>query len=115
MRAALVASILLVACGKNEPASQSPDAGSGSVGSGGVTLHLSSSGPGLVRGAGADCRGACDVAYPSGAQVHLVAVPDGQAQFAGWGGACSGTAACDLTLGSDLSVSATFALPPPPP
>ena len=37
--------------------------------------------------------------------------------FAGWGGACTGTSACRITMGSNQSVSATFgnSLPAPPP
>jgi hypothetical protein len=45
----------------------------------------------------------------------VVAVPDSGATFQGWSGACSGTAACRLTLNGDTSVNATFATTPSPP
>jgi probable HAF family extracellular repeat protein len=38
----------------------------------------------------------------------LEAVTDGQSSFAGWSGACSGKAACELAPGTDVSVAATF-------
>ena len=80
-----------------------------------ATLRLTTSGNGLVRGAGADCRGNCSAQYVAGSQVHLVAVPDTGAVFAGWAGACSGIGGCDLTLDADRDVSATFAAATPPP
>ena len=87
--------------------------GSGSGGSTQLTFTISTTGNGLVRGAGADCRGACTVQYAAGSQVHLVAVADSGATFAGWAGACSGTAGCDLTVNADSDVSAAFAVAPP--
>ena len=96
--------------------SESPaDGGSGSGGSTQINLKISTTGNGLVRGAGADCRGNCTAQYTSGSQVHLVAVADSGSSFVGWTGACSGAAGCDLTLDADRDVSATFAVAPPPP
>ena len=40
--------------------------------------------------------------------MHLDPVIEGDATFAGWSGACSGTGACDLAPGVDVSVAATF-------
>ena len=80
-----------------------------------VTLRVTTSGSGLVRGAGSDCRSSCSAQYVKGSQVHLVAVPDADSSFSGWSGACSGTAACDLTLDADRDLAATFAGSPPPP
>jgi hypothetical protein len=93
----------------------SSNAGSGDRSPSQATLRLTTSGNGLVRGAGADCRGNCSAQYVSGSQVHLVAVPDTGAVFVGWAGACSGTGGCDLTLDADRDVSATFAVATPPP
>jgi hypothetical protein len=38
----------------------------------------------------------------------LTAAPDAGAGFAGWGGACSGTGPCTVTLDGDKNVTATF-------
>src|SRR5205814_2337020 len=89
--------------------------GSGNRSSSQATLRLTTSGNGLVRGAGADCRGNCSAQYVAGSQVHLVAVPDTGAVFMGWAGGCSGTGGCDLTLDADRDVSATFSAATPPP
>lgn len=40
--------------------------------------------------------------------VLLTAAPDGVSDFVGWGGACSGTATCTVTMGAAASVTATF-------
>lgn len=79
-----------------------------------VVLTLSTSGEGLIRGAGSDCRGNCTLTVAPGAQVTLQAVADAAATFSGWGGACSGTGACSLTLTTATSVTAAFVKQPPP-
>ena len=91
----------------------SSNGGSGDRSPSQATLRLTTSGNGVVRGAGADCRGNCSAQYVSGSQVHLVAMPDTGAVFVGWAGACSGSGGCDITLDADRDVSATFAPPPP--
>lgn len=105
-----LALLIASACG----GSRSP-AGGGSVGGAQLNLKISVTGNGVVRGAGADCRGDCTAQYQAGAQVHLVAVADSGSSFAGWAGACSGAAGCDLTMNADSDVSAAFAVAPPPP
>jgi hypothetical protein len=40
--------------------------------------------------------------------VTLYATPDAGKTFAGWGGACSGTAPCVLQMTGAKAVSATF-------
>jgi hypothetical protein len=54
---------------------------------------------------------ACSATVPAGLQVTLTAAVDpAQPQFAfqGWGGACSGTGACVVTMDRDASVTAGF-------
>jgi hypothetical protein len=114
MRTFILAGVALVVaagCGSTS------DGGVGGPGATQFNLKITTAGNGLVRGAGADCRGNCTAQMTSGAQVHLVAVADSGASFVGWAGACSGTAGCDFTLDADREVSATFAAgnPPPPP
>jgi len=75
-----------------------------------ATVTVAVSGPGAVRSPGlqGDCRGTCWFSVPRDAPVHLEPVIEGEATFAGWSGACSGTGACDLAPGTDVSVAATF-------
>jgi hypothetical protein len=55
--------------------------------------------------------GACSASLGAGTQVTLSAVPGGGYGFAGWGGACTGTLACDVTMNAAQSVSASFTDP----
>jgi hypothetical protein len=59
---------------------------------------------------GIDCGGACKANFLGGTNVILSAVPDSGSTFSGWGGSCSGAGTCALTMNSDASVSANFAL-----
>src|SRR5690349_23766249 len=105
-----VAFVMAAGCGGSSPSQPPPaaDGGPGNTGSAQVNLRISTSGNGLVRGAGADCRGSCTAQYAAGTQIHLVAIADSGSSFNGWAGGCSGTGGCDLTLNSDQSVNATF-------
>jgi List-Bact-rpt repeat protein len=117
MRALALGCIVLAlgaGCGSSSSISDSTPDGSPRTGPTQVNLKITTAGNGLVRGAGADCRGSCTAPYVSGTQVHLVAVPDSGASFVAWSGACSGAGGCDLTLDADREVSATFAATPPP-
>jgi len=107
---AFAAAGLALACGSGS------NDGSGKRGPTQTNLSITTSGNGLVRGAGTDCRSSCTAQVAVGAPMHLVAVPDSGALFVGWSGACSGSGTCDLTMDVDRTVSATFAdIPPPPP
>ena len=54
------------------------------------------------------CGSSCTHTYTSGTGVTLNAAPTSGWSFSGWGGACSGTGACTLTMSAVRSVSATF-------
>src|SRR6266853_621381 len=86
-------SLLVVACG-------GPLGSGGSVAAGQHSLHISVTGLGAVHSPaiGADCSIDCRMSLAAGTAVHLDAVAQNGASFAGWSGACSGTGACDLTL-----------------
>jgi hypothetical protein len=74
------------------------------------TLTVSKSGTGTVTStpSGIACGTTCSASFASGTVVSLAATPDSGSTFAGWGGACSGTGACSVTMNSAQSVSATF-------
>lgn len=75
-----------------------------------ATVTIAVSGPGAVRSPAlqGDCRVTCWFSVARDTPVHLEPVMDGAAAFAGWSGACSGTATCDLKPGTDVAVAATF-------
>ena len=87
-----------------------------------VTVEFAGSGTGFVTSApsGIDCVATCSKSFPYGTQVTLYASAEPASgtnpgsTFAGWsGGACSGAVTCNLTLGSDATVTATFVKNPP--
>ncbi len=75
-----------------------------------LTVSVSGSGTLVSNPAGINCPGTCTSSFPGGTIVTLSAEPSSGYHFAGFGGACSGTA-CQLTLpsGQTTSVSAAFA------
>jgi hypothetical protein len=76
------------------------------------TLSVSRGGPGngsvLSTPTGIACGDQCAEEFSLGAQVSLHAVPAASSEFAGWTGACTGTAACVVTLDGAKSVGASF-------
>ena len=79
----------------------------------GVTTQGSGSGTVTSLPAGISCPTSCTSAYPSGSQLTLLASAASGSRFVGWAGACAGTGACELTLESDASVTASFEELPP--
>jgi List-Bact-rpt repeat protein/copper binding plastocyanin/azurin family protein len=59
---------------------------------------------------GIDCGSTCSATFAKNASVTLTATPATGSTFSGWGGDCSGTSTCSLTMSDDRSVTATFAL-----
>jgi subtilisin family serine protease len=54
---------------------------------------------------------ACSARYARNAQVTLTASPAGSSHFAGWSGACTGTAStCTVSMSAARTVTATFTL-----
>jgi M6 family metalloprotease-like protein len=68
------------------------------------------SGAGTVTSvpAGIDCGSDCAEDYASGTSVTLSAAASAGSVFTGWGGACSGTESCEVSMTSAQSVTATF-------
>jgi hypothetical protein len=61
---------------------------------------------------GIACPPTCSIAWDSGTKLTLTATPDeGGSRFAGWTGACVGTADCSITMDAAKTVTAVFSLP----
>jgi uncharacterized repeat protein (TIGR01451 family) len=80
---------------------------------GNATLSVSTSGNGRVSSvpSGIDCGSACAATFATGTAVTLAATPSTGSVFKGWGGACSGTGSCAITLRGAASVTASFGAP----
>jgi hypothetical protein len=65
---------------------------------------------------GIECGSACSASFPAGVTVTLTAAPAAGQSFAGWTGACSGSApSCTVTMNGPKTVSAAFGQQPAPP
>jgi hypothetical protein len=74
-----------------------------------VTVEGDANGTVTSSPAGIDCGTDCTETYTSVTGVTLTAHPEGSAAFAGWSGACTGSAlTCTLTMDRSRSVTATF-------
>ncbi len=79
----------------------------------GLKVSLAGIGKGAVGGPGILCPLGCSARYPQGGVEILRAQPGaGKANgFAGFSGACKGTAPCQVKLDKDKTVTATFGRP----
>ena len=76
-----------------------------------VTRSGSAASKGVVTSspAGISCGSTCNSTFGSGSGVTLTVTTSGNGVFAGWGGACSGTArTCTVTMDANKAVSATI-------
>ena len=76
-----------------------------------LNVSVAGTGAGTVTSApaGIDCGSSCTAEFTAGAEVTLTALAAPGSTFAGWAGACSGTAStCTVTMSSAQSVTATF-------
>jgi hypothetical protein len=62
---------------------------------------------------GISCGATCSSVYPPNNLVSLTAVADAGSVFAGWGGACTGTRGCAVSMTASKDVTATFNLAVP--
>ena len=76
-----------------------------------VTVGKSGGGRGTVTSspAGIRCGSSCSAGFAAGSSVTLTAKPAAGSTFSGWGGDCSATGKCTLTMNGSHSVTATFA------
>jgi len=77
------------------------------------TLSVSKNGTGsgtvTSSPAGIACGATCSALFNNGTSITLTAAADANSTFAGWsGGGCSGTGTCNVNLGADTGVTATF-------
>jgi hypothetical protein len=81
-----------------------------------LTIVKDGDGDGVITSSpgGIECGGDCVADFEEGAMIALSATAIGDAMFAGWSGACSGTGACLVTLDDSKTVTATFAIDEPP-
>jgi hypothetical protein len=76
-----------------------------------LSVKRTGSGSGTVvsEPLGISCGASCSAKFAQGSEVILKASPSSGSTFAGWGGACSGTGSCVMSVEeADLSVTATF-------
>ncbi len=81
-----------------------------SIGSLALTISKSGTGTGTVTSApaGINCGSTCSAVLASGTSVTLTATPATGSTFSGWGGACTGTGSCTVSMTAAQSVTATF-------
>lgn len=81
-----------------------------------LSVTTAGTGTGTVTStpAGISCGTTCSAPFTNGSSVSLTAAAATGSSFTGWSaGACSGTAACVITITAAQAVTATFALAPP--
>lgn len=78
------------------------------------TLAVSRIGSAATRGtitsspAGVNCGSVCSAPFNTGTVVTLTVRTNGNGVFAGWSGACSGSATCTVMMDADRNVTATI-------
>jgi hypothetical protein len=75
-----------------------------------IAVSSNGTGSGTVSSSpgGIVCGTSCSGSYASGTVLTLTAAPAQGSTFVGWGGACTGTGTCSLTMSGDMAVTATF-------
>ncbi|HPM66425.1 MAG TPA: hypothetical protein PLX45_09245, partial [Piscinibacter sp.] len=99
-------------CGGGSGSEKAADAGGGGTQTFVLTTSTSGSGSIASTPAGISCGSDCSETIAAGSTVTLTATPTSGALFSGWGGACSGTGSCSVTLTQDTTVTASFAAVP---
>ncbi|CAK0748842.1 lysyl endopeptidase [Gammaproteobacteria bacterium] len=74
------------------------------------TLTVVKNGSGTVTSnpSGIDCGSTCSASFASGTNVALTAAPASGYAFTGWGGDCSGSGSCTVSMTAAKNVAATF-------
>jgi hypothetical protein len=76
-----------------------------------LSVTLDGRGQGRVTSAlpGISCPAVCSIGWEDASQIGLHAAAASGSRFLRWGGACSGSADCALTMDGDKQLTATFA------
>ena len=82
-----------------------------------ITQHnllVTTIGAGVVSSSppGINCPAQCTASFAPSTVVTLTAAPQGGGTFSGWSGGCTGSGACSVTMGANMSVAAAFSTPP---
>jgi List-Bact-rpt repeat protein len=101
-----LAIVSFVSCGGGTKAVSPPPAGQ--IYQLSVTRPVSGTGSVTSTPPGINCPTTCSGTFPQGTQVKLSAAPANNYFFDGWSGACSGTAACTVSMTGSEKVGATF-------
>ena len=82
-----------------------------------LTVILTGTGSGTVSSQpkGIECGGTCSATFDNGTGVALTAAAAAGSEFGGWGGACTGTAGCTVTMNREQIVAVRFQPVAPPP
>jgi len=82
-----------------------------------LTVILTGTGSGTVSSqpAGIDCGGACSATFNEGTSVTLAPAAAAGSRFDGWGGACTGTGGCTVTMNREQVIAVRFQPVAPPP
>ena len=77
-----------------------------------LTVSATGTGSGVITSSpeGIDCGSDCTENYYPNTTVTLTAMPDTENTFSGWGGDCSGTGTCSVSMSEARSVTAEFTL-----
>jgi hypothetical protein len=75
-----------------------------------LTVVVGGTGSGAVTStpAGIDCPGTCSAEFPDGEKVLLEAVAAPGSSFIGWGGSCTGTGPCLVSMDEARTVTTAF-------
>jgi alpha-tubulin suppressor-like RCC1 family protein len=73
-----------------------------------LTLRIAGSGRVRNDSGAIDCPGVCEAMFATDREIRLSATSESGWTFAGWGGACTGSLDCFLTLNGPTSVIANF-------
>jgi hypothetical protein len=74
-----------------------------------LSVTLTGTGSGSVSSAaGISCPGTCSGSFGASQTLALTATSQLGSTFAGWGGACTGSATCNVAMSADHDITATF-------